>query len=63
MTTEQNEMLENFLEVSGYGRGDLLAVNYSTRTVMTLNGGIYKIRSSGSVAWVKGPALEPEERD
>lgn len=63
MTTEQNQLIEHFLEASGYGRSDLLAINYTTRTVMTLNGGIYRVRNSGSVAWVKGPALEPEERD
>lgn len=58
----KNDMIDLFLEVTGYGRTDILARNNSTRIVLTRNGGKYKVGKAG-VKHLAGPAVSAEDRD
>jgi hypothetical protein len=59
---EQEALLEHFLFAAGYGRSDLLSLNYSTRIFLTRNGGKYRVESDGKLTRLAGPHWDPEER-
>jgi len=58
-----HKMLTDFYEATGYGPSDLLAMNKQTRLIMTRNGGLYHVKESGIVKRLKGPPVDPTERD
>jgi hypothetical protein len=61
-TDEQEGLLEHFLFTAGYGRSDLLSLNYQTRIFLTRNGGKYRVEADGKIKRLAGPHWDPEER-
>lgn len=45
--TEKRGLLSSFLKLSGYSKRDITAFNREARTVVTSNGGKYKVSASG----------------
>lgn len=61
--TEQQKFIKHiFFEKTGYGERDLLSLNFQTRVFMTRNGGQYHLDEHNEVKWIKGPAVELDER-
>ena len=65
VSNELVHLLENlraiFLEHTGYGRSDIMSINY-LGYVITRNGGQYRVRN-GRVQWIAGPPVDLEDRD
>lgn len=61
--SEPTESLrEQFLELTGYGDGDILAFNPSTRNFLTRNRGKYRVTETGKILHLAGPSPDPTER-
>jgi hypothetical protein len=61
-TPPQRALISQFLSRTGYGESEILALNFNTRSFYTRNGGRYRVEDSGSVTWISGPPVDPEDR-
>lgn len=62
LNEEQNTLLADFFEATGYSDSDLLSLNYQTRTFLTRNGGKYKVKEDGDIDHLDGPPPAVEDR-
>lgn len=51
-----------FLDGTRYSSSDILSISYFTRTVLTRNGGRYRLTAKGKVIRLDGPSANPSER-
>ena len=58
---ERNQILSKFLELSGYGDHDILAINWKTSTFLTRNRGLYRMVGE-QILHLDGPSPDPEDR-
>lgn len=61
-TSEATKLKEDFLELTGYSRNDILSWNPSTREFFTRNGGFYRMSLAGRILHLGGPSPDPEDR-
>lgn len=59
---DQAEMISRFLEVTGYGRDDLLSLSFFTKEFLTRNGGRYRLMDDGAIKHLSGPSVDVEDR-
>lgn len=57
----KEELLDTFLEESGYKARDVDVINLARRTLGTTNGGKYQINRQGALLRLKGPRYPKEE--
>lgn len=60
-TSEQRQLLFQFLRLTGYGPDDILSLSYQTNIFLTRNGGKYQL-SKGRIKQLAGPNWDPSER-
>ena len=58
LNKEQSRLRSQFLEATGYGRSDILSLNYETRQFLTFNGGKYRVKKDGTIDHLGGPNFE-----
>lgn len=58
---DQQAIRSRFCEVTGYGRSDILSLNYATGMFLTFNGGKYQLVGD-EVKYISGPPVDMEDR-
>lgn len=62
LNEDQRALRQQFFEETGYGGSDILSLSYNTKSVMTQNGGLYRIKEDGTIDHLAGPSPDPSER-